>query len=296
MALLLAMYQKMRLIRERNKVTLDIAKYTGKLTKVSDNIERVQKKYAAMLANLEKRAQAMTSNAPSIFNNMMGVGTNNYASYLNPYGFTGINGFIMQTANSIMSGRGMAYRNGADENGKATMGYWGGLTPDKLQIMWAHYNQNGGRFVPMTEKDENGNVNTLYRTDSDEGGRILYGVADGTPSDTIPRYDGFTQEDVNLFNFAIQQAQMQQTQAQTQAQTLSQRYSENVSIWLEAQKSEIEAQQEAALAPLSYQETMWELEKTTLEAKLERIKREEEAYNTLLADETDKAVPKFGLR
>jgi hypothetical protein len=90
-------------------------------------------------------------------------------------------------------------------------------------------------------------------------------------------------------------AQMQQQQAQMWAGNMNTQYQQNVSIWLDARKAEIEAEQDAVLEPLKYQETMWELEKTNADTKLDRIKQELETYNNLCKEEIQNSAPKFGL-
>ena len=88
---------------------------------------------------------------------------------------------------------------------------------------------------------------------------------------------------------------MQQQEAQRWAGNMNTQYQQNVSIWLDSRKAELEAEQDAMLEPLSYQETMWELEKEQAELKLKRINAQLETYDQLLAQETEKSAPKFGL-
>jgi ABC-type molybdate transport system ATPase subunit len=132
---------------------------------------------------------------------------------------------------------------------------------------------NGGRFLPELDEKKNQKY--------DENNN--------------PLYKDFSYEQVQAFTQAQQMAQMQQQQAQMWTQQASQQYGNNVSIWLEAAKAQLEAEQDAALEPLSYQETMWELEKTQAETKLERIKAELESYNNLCKEEIQNSAPKFGL-
>ena len=78
----------------------------------------------------------------------------------------------------------------------------------------------------------------------------------------IPKYQGgFTADEIKAFNIAMQQAKMVQQQAQFNAQQMCTQYESNVSIWLDAQKSALEAEQDMMLEPLNYEETMLELEK-----------------------------------
>lgn len=300
MAVLLAMYQKMKLIRQINEDTLKLTRISSKIDRVTKNIEKTQKRFTSLFAQIDKQAQMMQSQATMIFQNMAGLGMNNFANSINPYGFSGINGFIMQNANAFMTGRGIPYQTGTDENDKPTYDYYGGLSQDKIRRMWEHYNSHGGRFVPKTEKDEKGNYNTIYRQDGDEEfGQYMFGVQlteDQKPNEQIPMYDGFTAEDVQLFNAAIQQAQMQQQQAQMWVQQANTQYGQNVSIWAQAAKAQLEAQQDAALEPLNYEDTMLQLEKEHLDARLQRLRAEKESYDTLVGEEAKNMAPTFGLR
>ena len=61
MALLLAMYQKMRLIREKNQLVLEQSQYSSKLSRIEKNIERKTKYYTGLLAKIDERAQLFKS-------------------------------------------------------------------------------------------------------------------------------------------------------------------------------------------------------------------------------------------
>ena len=67
MALLLAMYQKMRLIREKNQLVLDQSKFSSKLTRIEKNIANQQKRYTSLFSQLESQAKMMQSNATIMF-------------------------------------------------------------------------------------------------------------------------------------------------------------------------------------------------------------------------------------
>ena len=300
MALLLAMYQKMKLIRQINQDTLKLTRITSKIDRVSKNIEKTQKRFTSLFAQIDKQAQMMQSQATMMFQGMAGLGMNNFANSINPYGFNGMNGFIMQAATQFMAGRGIPYQTGTDSDNKPTYEYYGGLSSDKIQRMWQHYNSHGGRFVPLSEKDDKGNFNTIYRQEGDdEFGQFMFGVQltdDQKPNEQIPRYDGFTAEDVQLFNAAIQQAQMQQQYNQQWVQQATTQYGNNVSIWAEAAKAQLEAQQDAALEPLAYEDTMLQLEKEQLDARLQRLRAEKESYDNLVGEEAKNMAPTFGLR
>ena len=299
MAMLLAMFQKMRLIREKNQLVLEQTQYSSKLSRLEKNIERKNKYYQSLFTQIGSQAKMMQSQATVMFQGMAGLGMNNFANSINPYGFNGMNGFIMQAATQFMAGRGIPYQTGTDSDNKPTYEYYGGLSSDKIQRMWQHYNSHGGRFVPLSEKDDKGNFNTIYRQEGDEEfGQFMFGVElEGQkPNEQIPMYDGFTAEDVQLFNAAIQQAQMQQQYNQQWVQQATTQYGNNVSIWAEAAKAQLEAQQDAALEPLNYEDTMLQLEKEQLDARLQRLRAEKESYDNLVGEEAKNMAPTFGLR
>lgn len=260
MALLLAMYQKMRLIREKNQATYDLTKYSSKLDRVTKNIERVQKRYTSLFAQLESQAKMMQSNATVQFQNMAGIGNN----CVNPNNYTGMNGFVYNIMGNMLSQGGMKYK---DENGEEQK--LEGMSQSDIQAMMNEYMSNGGQFA--RKKDAEGNV-------------------------LQNEYENWSPEQVAAFTQAMRAGQMQQQQAQTWVQNQTQQYGNNVSIWLGNAKAQLEAEQDAALEPLNYQETMWELEKTQADNKLKRINAQIESYDQLVSQESEKSAPTFGLR
>ena len=261
MAVLLAMYQKMRLTREKNQATFDLTKYSGKLARVQKNIERQQKRFTSLFAKLEQDAKMMQSQATNFFNMQAGLGTGNYSGYMNPQGFTGMNGFVCNIMGQMLTQGGYKYK-GTDGKEIPVPG----MNEQKIKDMMSEYMSNG-KFLPKKEGDK---------------------VVEG-------QYANWEPGDVAAFMSAMQTGQMQQQQAQQWAGSMNTAYQQNVSIWLDAAKAELEAEQDAVLEPLNYQETMWELEKTSAETKLERIKAELESYNNLCKEEIQNSAPKFGL-
>ena len=77
--------------------------------------------------------------------------------------------------------------------------------------------------------------------------------------------------------------------------TMSQNYQNNVSIWLEAAKEQLEAEQDAALAPLEMEQTDMELEKESVETQLAYAKERLQSIEQACNEETKNAAPKFGL-
>lgn len=260
MALLLAMYQKMRLIREKNQATYDLTKYSSKLDRVTKNIERVQKRYTSLFAQLDSQAKQMQSNATLVFQNMAGVGNN----CVNPNNYTGMNGFVYNVMGNMLS-QGISFKNSQGEDDKVTM------SQSEIQAMMNEYMSNGGQFIRKKDPEDD----TKYLQNE---------------------YENWSPEQVAAFTQAMRAGQMQQQQAQTWVQNQNQQYGNCISIWLENAKAQLEAQQDAALEPLNYQETMWELEKTQADNKLKRINAQLESYDQLVSQESEKSAPTFGLR
>ena len=263
MALLLAMYQKLRLIRQKNQLTLDLTKYSSKLDRVTKNIERVQKRYTSLFAQLDSQAKMMQSQATVMFQNMAGLGANS----VNLNNYSGMNGFTYGVMSSIFSND-ITERKDSDGNPLPDIK----LGQDLFKRMYTEYMANG-RFLPQMEDN---------KQKYDEQGN--------------PLYKNFSYDEVQIFLQAQQQANLQQSQAQQWVNQANQQYGNNVSIWLEAAKAQLEAEQDAALEPLSYEETMMELEKTQTDAKLKRVNEQIETYDNLVSQEGEKTAPTFGLR
>ena len=90
MVTLLAMFQKMKLIRQINQETLRLTQISGKIDRVAKNIKRNQEKYQSLFAQLDSQAKLMKSNAAMIFQRDSGLGVGS----VNPNNYYGNNQFI----------------------------------------------------------------------------------------------------------------------------------------------------------------------------------------------------------
>ena len=255
MALLLAMFQKMRLVREKNQATYQLATKSSKLSRVTKNIERVQKMYTSRISNLESQAKRMQNAASIFFQNKFNFGTNSFS----PYNYSGMNGFIQNAMYGILVTNG-GYK--VDENDENKTG----LDDSTFKKYMGEYMAKGSGFAYTT---------------NEKGEKEIA--------------EGFDEKEVKVFMAAMQTAQQMQSMQQAQCQQVTQQVQDNISIWLEAQKEILEAQQDEALLPLNEEETMLELEKTSLEERLTRIKAELESYTQLVSEEAKDSAPKFGL-
>ena len=265
--MLLAMYQKMRLIREKNQATLDLTRFSSKYDRVSKNIEKVQKMYTSKIAALDSQAKIMQSSAKSIFQQVAGLAIPTGSAYLDPYSSTGaLNGFAMQMLGTYI-------QNGFDKTDwdpnkgfVADENHWD--VPDKVKELYQYYLTNG-------------NINSTQV----QGETDKYKIGD----------QEYTKDEINQFNALLQQAQREYYSRTSYVNQASSNYDTNVSLWLQAEKDRLEAEQDEAVEPLTYQQTMWELEKTQAEQRLERIKNELESYKQLCSEEAKEQAPKFGL-
>ena len=64
---------------------------------------------------------------------------------------------------------------------------------------------------------------------------------------------------------------------------------------LDAAKEQLEDEQDMALSPLEYEQTMMELDKEATEQRLARIDAEIKSYDELCRSEAQNSAPKFGL-
>lgn len=264
MALLLAMFQKLRLKREYNQCALKATTFSSKISRGEKNIQRAQKRYESLFAQIDSQAKMMTSQAKMAIQNGFGLGVNGTSSLTS---LGGLSGFVM---NAMGAGLAQASNWCKDKDGNSLVD---DISSDKFQQMMQVYMQTGGRFNPEYEEGE-----------------------DGNPTSTITGYGDFTKEEVQAFYSALQRAQQMQSQAQMQANNMATQYENNVSIWVEAQKAQLEAEQDAVLEPLNYEQTMLELDKELNDTKMTRIKAEMESYDQLVSEEAKNSAPTFGLR
>ena len=270
MALLLAMYQKMRLIREINEGTLKLTKISSKISRVTKNIERTQKRYTSLLAQVKQQATQMQSNAKLMFQNMAGIGND----CVNPYNYSGMNGFVYGRMQGALAS-GVSIKLSGQDPQSVTM------DQATFERYMAIYMQNGGQFPYKYETDKDGKATTTIEK-----------------VDGVPQYDcdDVTHDGVLAFQQAMSAAKMQQQQAQMWVQQADTQYGNNISIWLQNAEAQLEAEQDAALEPLQYEDTMLQLEKEQLDLRLQKLRAEKESYDQLASEEAKNMAPTFGLR
>lgn len=212
------------------------------------------------MTQLEKQAQMMQSQASVFFRNQMGLGMENQA--FNPWNMSGggITSFVLNQMGGMLAS--------------------GQIPKDK-----------DNKFPAMDQAKFQEMLQDYYTS-----GLGQYKDADGNPKEGKYGSNGqFTQDEVTAFKMAMQAAQQNQSQANMMCQQMSQNYQNNVSIWLEAAKEQLEAEQDAALAPLEKEQTDMELEKESVETQLAYAKERLQSIEQACSEETKNAAPKFGL-
>ena len=102
-------------------------------------------------------------------------------------------------------------------------------------------------------------------------------------------------EQYNQARTLINQAGSQMSMLQGQCSSVQAYYENQVSIWLDYQKEQLEAQQEWEMDLLGEEQADYEAEKESIAAELELIKQRKESIEQELGSSIKDAAPKFGL-
>lgn len=261
MAFLLALHEKMRLTRRKNQLILRQTRNSSKKERITKRIENVQKMYSKKIANIDAQAKQAQSSFSVWLNNQMGLGTGG----LNPFGFGALGGM----SQFVMNGMAQWAANGSkDKDGNQT------VSAADATMIWAAAQTGGGFTENIDETTKKPVAGAEYK------------AADGT---TI------TKEQYQAYQAAMSQVQGMQQMAQYQNNMMTQQYQTNISIWQEAAKEELEAEQDAALAPLNELDTELDLEATSIQAQLDYVREALKNYTDLAKEEIQDSAPKFGL-
>ena len=247
MAYLLLMYQKMKLQREENQLTLKSIRFDSIANRMKNKTEKRRKYYDKLKRQLERQATAYKNSANIFFSNAMGLGTN------------GVN-------LNNMYGTSMAAINALSQWGdKDPMG--NPISKEDIQIAQAY-------------------MAGQYEIDK-ETGAFKIKVGDTTkeiPKDGISKY----QQIQNIANSQV-------TQMQSYASQMKNNYDNNVSIWLEAQQEQLEAQEEWEMDLLAEEEADITAEKDYVDIRLKSIQEQKKNIQSALDQAIQESAPKFGL-
>lgn len=260
MALLLSMYQKLRLTRERNQLQLESTQISAKRKRVTKNMSEIQKRYKSIQQNIDNGIKQLKNQYKLWTQNAVLGGAGTFSPSV--FGNTGTSGYVINALNNWAT-------NTQDGDNLYTE-----KATDIMRVI-----QSGGTFIKKVvdgKEEKDANDNPIY-------------VASNNDSIVI------SQDDYNKFATASNLAQQEQAKATNVCNQMQQQYENNLSIFSLQQEAAIEAEQDEMLAPLAYEDTMLELEETEIKTRLEYIKNELEAYTSQLKEDCQNAAPKFGL-
>ncbi len=257
MAFLMLLHEKMRLQRKVNKLTLRQLQLSSRKERITKNISKVQKMYSSKMTQLEKQASLWTSQFKNGIFNSAGLGMQN--QMFNPMGGSGITTFVANQMAGFLYNGGKSFELG----GKSVSSIDG----TKFQEMMTDYMTTGLKANYEDDK----------KTVKDYGN------------------NHYNEQQVQAFMQAMQMAQQRQSQAQFMCQQMASQHEQNVSIWVEAAKAQLEEEQNAALLPLESEETDIELDNESCEAQLADAKARLESVQQACSEGIKNSAPRFGL-
>ena len=251
------LHEKLRLTRKISKLTLRQLKASSRKERMTKQIERVQKMYSKRESWLDRQAQMLQTQASLFFKNMAGIGTQNQLFSPMSYmsGTAGMTTAAAQWMNA-WKGEGAKWTKDGEECS---------LSPERAQELWKGY--MSGQLKPNDSKD----------------GYLLNGK------------DSVSTEEFQALQAAMQLANQQVGMRQMYCQQMTADYQQNISIWLEAQKEQLELEQDAALAPLQEQEDEWDLEAQSCETQLADARARLDGIKQALSEGIKDSAPTFGL-
>ena len=265
MAFLLLLHQKMRLQRKQNQLTLKQMRFSSLVDRMQKKVDKREKYYAKLEKQLERQANYYKNNANMFFSQMAGLGTNS-VNLANPYGSNG-----------------------------AIMGYLQNMTPSQIN---EYLKQCSGGQIKDNLSDAICNLikNGGIRETRDKDGKTVYVEAWTGNQVDENTLRGVKPETIYQATNALQQmAQMNVSNMQTQMSQMKSNYENNVSIWLEAQQEQLDAQKEWEMDLLAEEQADLEADKTSVETQLELVKQEKQNIEQALGQAIQDAAPKFGL-
>ena len=134
-----------------------------------------------------------------------------------------------------------------------------------------------------------------YRQGATQDGQPTFYDLSQKEGDGYQTVDSDTAEKLQKIAQIQNWANMGVTQAQSQCSAMTSQYENNVSIWLEAAKEQLEAEQDEALMPLQDQELEWDLESQSAETQLADARARLDSIKQALSDGIKDSAPTFGL-
>ena len=253
------LHEKMRLQRKQNKLTLKQLHNGSQLSRMESRIKKREKYYAKLKKQIETQGNLYKNMAQTMISNQFGIGTGSWnPNQLFMGGGVGLNQTQMQLIQQV-----------AEQTGVTN-------AADYIALMI-------NNPMAFSQKDSG-------QTKDNDGKTKIYNYE-------IQGYEGTTlsSEEYQKIYQATQQVKYAQNQYGQMAQQWKAEYENNVSIWIQAQTEQIEAQEEWEMDMLGEEQADYEAEKESIAAELELIKQRKEAIEQELGSSIKDAAPKFGL-
>ena len=268
MAFLLLLHQQMKLQREENRLSLESIRFTNKVNRMEKKVQKRQKYFDKLKKQLDRQATYYKNNANMFFSNAMGLGVNS-VNPANPYGTNG-----------------------------ATMQILAGLNADSInQICGLKEGDKGYISDPNIVKAiQSGCAQVAVKEIKfNDDKTIPEGALYNTITGEVYSQNADAQSLGGVYQKVQQFAQMQVSNMQTQMSQMKTNYENNVSIWLEAQQEQLEAQEEWEMDLLAEEQADMEAEQQMVENRLKRIQAQKDSLKQSLDKAIQDSAPKFGL-
>ena len=239
MAFLMLLHEKMRLQRKQNKLTLKQLRNGNMLSRMESKIKKREKYYSKLEKQIDSQGNMYKNMAKTMINNTYGGASGWNPASLFMGGGVGIGQTLLQSIEACCA------KNGADSN-----------------LVQLYLNN------PMAFTKGDGTKTTDPKT----------GKEVTTYEFTVDGYDKpISQAEYKAIYEAAQSAKMMQSQMSQMASQWANEYENQVSIWVQAQKDQLEMQQEYEMDLLAEEQADYEAEKEGIAAELELDKQRKEA-------------------
>ena len=256
------LHEKMRLQRKVSQLTYKQLRASSRKERVTKNIEKIQKRYAKLETNITNRAKFMQNQASMGLRNMFGLGAN--MVNLNPMGYSGMNDYANNAGIQQIIAHGFQ------------QGAFSGSAFNSVEELQEFMSQG---YHQETVQDDEGKTKQVWK---DMNGNEV------SDSDDISTKMAQCRQ---IQSMASNQYSMNQNLYQNAISN----YQNNVSIWEEAAKEQLEMEQDAALAPLQEMETEWEMEEESMKVQLEDARARLDSIKQALSQGIKDSASTFGL-
>ena len=259
MAFLMLLHEKMRLQRKQNKLTLKQLRNSNQLSRMESRIKKREKYYSKLEKQIDTQGNYYKNMGKTMINNTYG-------------------GAAGWSPNTLFAGGGVGFG--------STMG-------NCIEQACSRYNVDS-KYVELYMTH---GTMAFHKDDTkfEEKTNATTGKKEKVYEVEVDGYGTINTEQYGDIMQAAQYAKQLQSQQSQFASQMALDYENQVSIWVQAQKDELEMQQEWEMDLLAEEQADYEAEKESIAAELELVKQRKEAIEQELGQSIKDAAPKFGL-